>query len=322
MGEDATQEAAGPRLGQYHGHRRDYSCPGDHATWEIELRQGGVATISCRSELSPSKGGLNAWQVQGTWTWDGDDWEVVIAITKDDPLGGPKLDQDVSLPFGEDGSLKYRGVECVWAKPPPDVALERLEAMPLKELKATAFASRLDPSGCIERGDFLRILMRAKAGGTLRFPEEAAEASPPSASPASSPKKAASASSRLGSSPTASGAAGEAAPQASASAAPEPAAAPAPAPAAAESTAAAAPAAAAAAPAAEAAVAASEAEGTYTLDQLTDKRQWEKLDVKPTDRERYLPASVFKELFGMGLDDFSKLPKWKQDNLKKKHNLF
>jgi len=63
-------------------------------------------------------------------------------------------------------------------------------------------------------------------------------------------------------------------------------------------------------------------EGCYSLEQLTDKRVWEKLDLKPTERETYLPESVFAELFGVSKADFAKQPKWKKDNAKKKHGLF
>eukprot|EP00435_Cladocopium_sp_Y103_P068022 s562_g30.t3 len=49
--------------------------------------------------------------------------------------------------------------------------------------------------------------------------------------------------------------------------------------------------------------------GCYSLEQLTDKRTWEKLDVVSTERETYLPDGVFQQLFGMPKADFAKLPK-------------
>eukprot|EP00429_Kryptoperidinium_foliaceum_P126370 CAMPEP_0176320328 /NCGR_PEP_ID=MMETSP0121_2-20121125/70770_1 /TAXON_ID=160619 /ORGANISM="Kryptoperidinium foliaceum, Strain CCMP 1326" /LENGTH=164 /DNA_ID=CAMNT_0017662723 /DNA_START=168 /DNA_END=659 /DNA_ORIENTATION=- len=153
-----------PRLGAYVGTKRDCSCPGDHVSWELELLPEGACTIGCKSELSLSKGGLQAWHVEGTWEWDADDEEVLVEITKDDPLGGPKRERELTLPLCEDGSLvfKFAGheVACVWARPPVDTVQEQLDAMSLKELKAVALANGLDPAGCIERGDFLRILAR------------------------------------------------------------------------------------------------------------------------------------------------------------------
>jgi len=62
--------------------------------------------------------------------------------------------------------------------------------------------------------------------------------------------------------------------------------------------------------------------GTYSLEQLTDKRTWEKLDITATERETYLPEPVFIGLFGMSKADFAALPKWKKDTVKKKHDLF
>eukprot|EP00434_Breviolum_minutum_P010941 symbB.v1.2.009647.t1/scaffold616.1/size180385/3 len=84
----ADKEESGVRLGRYVGRKSDHSCPGDHVTWEIVLAENGFCTIECRSELSPSKGGTQAWHVEGTWEEDDD--EVVVAITKEDPLGGPR----------------------------------------------------------------------------------------------------------------------------------------------------------------------------------------------------------------------------------------
>lgn len=58
------------------------------------------------------------------------------------------------------------------------------------------------------------------------------------------------------------------------------------------------------------------------MEQLTDKRVWEKLDIEASERQRYLPEAVFTQLFGMSKAEFGRLPKWKKDNLKKTHNLF
>eukprot|EP00438_Fugacium_kawagutii_P026195 Skav206690 [mRNA] locus=scaffold1764:102581:108228:+ [translate_table: standard] len=38
---------------------------------------------------------------------------------------------------------------------------------------------------------------------------------------------------------------------------------------------------------------------SFHASQLTDKRTWEKLDVVSTERETYLPDTVFQQLFGM-----------------------
>ncbi|XP_043192707.1 advillin-like [Amphibalanus amphitrite] len=45
-------------------------------------------------------------------------------------------------------------------------------------------------------------------------------------------------------------------------------------------------------------------------------------DVDPSIKERYLAPEVFEELFGMSHDAFSALPTWKQQQLKKKVDLF
>lgn len=60
----------------------------------------------------------------------------------------------------------------------------------------------------------------------------------------------------------------------------------------------------------------------YTLEQLTDKRVVEKLDIKAVERETYLSDTEFGQLFGMSKTDFAKLPLWKRDGAKKKHGLF
>lgn len=45
-------------------------------------------------------------------------------------------------------------------------------------------------------------------------------------------------------------------------------------------------------------------------------------DVDPTCKERYLLEEEFRALFGMEYKNFSKMPKWKQQNLKKAKQLF
>lgn len=45
-------------------------------------------------------------------------------------------------------------------------------------------------------------------------------------------------------------------------------------------------------------------------------------DVDPTQKERYLTAADFQNIFGMSAAEFAGLPKWKQQNLKKAKDLF
>lgn len=45
-------------------------------------------------------------------------------------------------------------------------------------------------------------------------------------------------------------------------------------------------------------------------------------DVIISQRESYLSNVEFEEIFNMTKDDFKKLKKWKQNNLKKKNKLF
>eukprot|EP00931_Biecheleriopsis_adriatica_P064614 TRINITY_DN39368_c0_g1_i1.p1 TRINITY_DN39368_c0_g1~~TRINITY_DN39368_c0_g1_i1.p1 ORF type:complete len:307 (-),score=82.10 TRINITY_DN39368_c0_g1_i1:103-1023(-) len=303
----STDEELQPRLGIYSGRSSDYSCPGDHVTWEIVLLEGGRCTIDCRSELSPSKGGTQAWHIEGSWEWVEDDAEVIVVVTKEDPSGGPRSDRDLTLDVSEDMSaLTFKKACCAWTSPPPDAFLEALAALSLKELKAKAEASGLDPAGCIEREEFISLLQRAKVSGVLkenvkdngysRQPDvpkvsTVAESSKePEVPPAlATPAPAVSAASGAPAAPPAAAAAATPAPATS-----EP----------------------------VQAATTEDMAGCYTLEQLTDKRVWEKLDVVATERETYLPESVFSELFGMSKADFAKLPKWKKENAKKKHGLF
>jgi len=284
----SDKEESGVRLGRYVGRKSDHSCPGDHVTWEIVLAENGFCTIECRSELSPSKGGTQAWHVEGTWEEDDD--EVVVAITKEDPLGGPRSDRDVTLTVDED-MLTFKGAKCQWSGPPPDPFLDAMSALSLKELKAKAQSFGLDSTGCIEREEFLELLLRAKAAGALK--EVSPSPSPPSIASAASPTSPAKV--EQVSAPTESPLAASASPVGSRQGD--------------------------AATAAEVTPEEIPA-GCYSLEQLTDKRTWEKLDVVSTERETYLPEGVFQQLFGMSKADFAKLPKWKKENAKKKHGLF
>jgi hypothetical protein len=320
MAEDETSASSSPQLGTYVGTKADFSCPGDHVTFEIVLLPRSFATIELTSKLGTSNGGSKPWLVEGAWERDEDEEGLIITITKDCAMGGPKYDREVKLTLEEDGSLRlkdalYQKVQLQWSKPPPDKLAEKLRQMSVKDIKTALDSVKIDPSGCIEREDYERVYRLAHQTGKLKMEEEAAPASP--TSPASPlPAEPAAKATPAAASP----APATAAPAPSAST-PVPASAPAPAPA--ES----APAASAPAPApAESAPTAQDsgASGSfYTLEQLTDKHIWEKLaDVIASERETFLADDVFAQLFGMSKADFSKLPKWKKDNFKKKHNLF
>jgi len=58
----------------------------------------------------------------------------------------------------------------------------------------------------------------------------------------------------------------------------------------------------------------------YTLEELKEKPLPEGVD--PTRIEYYLNKEDFKKLFGVGKEEFPKLPRWKQIDLKKKTGLF
>lgn len=311
MADILAAELSGPPLGYYCGKSLNFSCPGDHVTWGIVLLEGGRCTIECRSELSPSKGGSSAWQIEGSWEWEEDDEEVVVNVIKEDPLGGPRRDRDLKLEVegaGEQSSLTFKGSRCSWSRPLPDVFVEELAGMKLKELKAKAEASGLDPSGCVEREEFVSLLQRAKASGALKekpkVPAKAQEPPQTKSEPAKTQTELPKSEHAKTEAP------GDNAPQStaetSATQPPEAGYAATEAPMAAE----------------PAAAVAEDAPGGYTLEQMTDKRVWEKLDIVSTERETYLPQSVFQELFGTSKEAFAKLPKWKRDNVKKKHGLF
>jgi len=64
-------------------------------------------------------------------------------------------------------------------------------------------------------------------------------------------------------------------------------------------------------------------------DPATQKYPYEELktgrhsaDVDPAQKERYLSDEEFEVVFGMGPADFGRLPKWKQQNLKKAKEMF
>merc|ERR1719166_414449 len=63
----------------------------------------------------------------------------------------------------------------------------------------------------------------------------------------------------------------------------------------------------------------------YSLAELVDPTLWRcKPDVaeQPHEREQFLAPDIFEVVFGMAKDEFAKMPKWKQSNLKKQHQLF
>merc|ERR1712032_554422 len=59
----------------------------------------------------------------------------------------------------------------------------------------------------------------------------------------------------------------------------------------------------------------------YARDLLTDPTR-RPADVDPSRQEQYLSNEDFESVFGMSPDSFSKMPKWKQQNLKKTKELF
>jgi len=63
------------------------------------------------------------------------------------------------------------------------------------------------------------------------------------------------------------------------------------------------------------------AEKKYSHDELRSINE-RPADVDPARREQYLSDSDFQALLGMSQSDFAKLPKWKQNNLKKDKQLF
>ncbi|XP_061363942.1 villin-3-like [Gastrolobium bilobum] len=61
---------------------------------------------------------------------------------------------------------------------------------------------------------------------------------------------------------------------------------------------------------------------TFSYDQLKTKSGKNVSGIDPKRREAYLSDEEFKTVFGMAKEAFYKLPRWKQDMLKKKFELF
>ncbi|KAL8125476.1 villin-3-like isoform X1 [Apium graveolens] len=66
----------------------------------------------------------------------------------------------------------------------------------------------------------------------------------------------------------------------------------------------------------------SESESTFSYDQLKSKSDNPVTGIDFKRREAYLSDEEFQTIFGMSKEAFSKFPRWKQDILKKKHDLF
>uniref|UniRef100_A0A7S0B6P8 Uncharacterized protein n=1 Tax=Pyrodinium bahamense TaxID=73915 RepID=A0A7S0B6P8_9DINO len=111
-----------PRLGVYVGKALNVTCQGDNITYEVVLLDRQRSTVQMIPQLSYFKGGQPPWQVEGTW--ESEDGEVVIGVTKQD-ITGPRKDTDLKLTIGADGALIFRDTPCTWKSPPP-------EADPLK----------------------------------------------------------------------------------------------------------------------------------------------------------------------------------------------
>jgi len=67
---------------------------------------------------------------------------------------------------------------------------------------------------------------------------------------------------------------------------------------------------------------ASPSEKKYTLEELKLPTGERPADVDPAQKEQYLSEADFKAVFGMEVADFNKMPKWKQQNMKKAKDLF
>merc|ERR1712151_365423 len=64
------------------------------------------------------------------------------------------------------------------------------------------------------------------------------------------------------------------------------------------------------------------AAGVMTLEELKDRKIWSAKGVDPGSRETHLSDEEFQSVFGMAKGEWAAVPKWKKDNLKKKHGLF
>jgi len=63
----------------------------------------------------------------------------------------------------------------------------------------------------------------------------------------------------------------------------------------------------------------------YSLSELQDPKLWKcnpDIAELPHEREQFLAPDIFEVVFGMSKDDFTKLPVWRQSDLKKQHQLF
>ena len=58
----------------------------------------------------------------------------------------------------------------------------------------------------------------------------------------------------------------------------------------------------------------------YPLQRLQEKPTPE--GVNPTEKEKHLNDDDFQKALGMNKDEWKKVPKWKQQNIKRKANLF
>jgi len=63
----------------------------------------------------------------------------------------------------------------------------------------------------------------------------------------------------------------------------------------------------------------------YSLSELQDPKLWKcnpDIVERPHEREQFLAPDIFEVVFGMAKGDFTKLPVWRQSDLKKQHQLF
>lgn len=51
----------------------------------------------------------------------------------------------------------------------------------------------------------------------------------------------------------------------------------------------------------------------FSLEELQNPDFWQAKDIHPESREKYLSDDVFIDTFGLGKEDFMRLPKWKQN---------
>uniref|UniRef100_A0A7S4PZC9 Uncharacterized protein n=1 Tax=Alexandrium monilatum TaxID=311494 RepID=A0A7S4PZC9_9DINO len=128
-----AQKAAAFRLGVYTGSARDVTCPGDNITYEVILHDPKKCTVESIPQLSYFKGGQPPFHLEGTWELD--DPDLVITVTKQD-VTGPKKDADIRLPIGADGRLSFRGTWCSWRANPPEDDKIKAEKAELEKFAA------------------------------------------------------------------------------------------------------------------------------------------------------------------------------------------